>query len=429
MTYPIESIASEEAVIGGLLLDPCVDKVMQTRLTYDDFSNDKLAYIFNCILEMKRKNKAIDVITVKDFIANDKQPDDRAWMVSFEDLAVLLENCVGTANIQTYASHVRECRIKNQIEELKKIIKYENYQDTISKIQELELELEDRDESSVKSIVGKTVDYLQNLSVGGVGLSSGFQSLDALITGFRPETLTVLAGRPSMGKSTLALNIADKVSQSKNVVFYSLEMGQVQLMLKLASSHSSIHLSKIDNDNMTSTEQEKFYTTLNKIGNQNLTIIDKGGVSIADVVSKSRQLNSEKKIDMIVIDYLQIMKYDKGKEIHELGTITRELKYLSKELGIPIIVLSQLSRSLESRENKRPFMSDLRSSGEIEQDADIIVMVYRDEYYNPESEDKGLAEFIVAKNRMGQTGFVKCEFYGEYSRFQDQTIDIYSDVV
>ena len=202
-------------------------------------------------------------------------------------------------------------------------------------------------------------------------------------------------------------------------------MGQVQLMLKLASSHSSIHLSKIDNDNMSDKEQTVFYETLAKIGNQNLTIIDKPSMSIHDIASKSRQLNSEKNIDMIIIDYLQIMKYDKGKEISELGHITRELKYLSKELGIPVILLSQLSRGVESRENKRPFMSDLRSSGEIEQDADCIIMVYRDEYYSDESEDKGLAELIVSKNRMGQTGFVKCEFHGEYSKFNDMEINIY----
>ena len=425
MRYPLESITSEEAVIGGLLLDPCVDRVMATRLTESDFTNEKLGYIFRCIFNMKKNKKPIDAITVRDYINNDYQPNNRSWAVDFQDLATLTEGSKSTKNIETYATHIRECRIKNEIESWKKDIAYDNYQETVSEIQNLQLELEDKDESSVKAIVGKTVDYLENLTFGSVGLSSGFKSLDALITGFRPETLTVLAGRPSMGKSTLALNIADEVSKTKNVIFYSLEMGQVQLMLKMASSHSSINLSKIDNGNMSDTEEGVFYKELADIGNQNLTIIDKGGMSINDIVSKSRQLNSEKKVDMIVIDYLQIMKYDKGREISELGNITRELKYLSKELGIPIILLSQLSRNVEQRENKRPFMSDLRSSGEIEQDADIIIMVYRDEYYEPESEDKGLAELIVSKNRMGQIGFVKCEFHGQYSKFQDMEVDIY----
>ena len=425
MRYPLESITSEEAVIGGLLLDPCVDRVMATRLTESDFTNEKLGYIFRCIFNMKKNKKPIDAITVRDYINNDYQPNNRSWAVDFQDLATLTEGSKSTKNIETYATHIRECRIKNEIESWKKDIAYDNYQETVSEIQNLQLELEDKDESSVKAIVGKTVDYLENLTFGSVGLSSGFKSLDALITGFRPETLTVLAGRPSMGKSTLALNIADEVSKTKNVIFYSLEMGQVQLMLKMASSHSSINLSKIDNGNMSDTEEGVFYKELADIGNQNLTIIDKGGMSINDIVSKSRQLNSEKKVDMIVIDYLQIMKYDKGREISELGNITRELKYLSKELGIPIILLSQLSRNVEQRENKRPFMSDLRSSGEIEQDADIIIMVYRDEYYEPESEDKGLAELIVSKNRMGQIGFVKCEFHGQYSKFQDMEVNIY----
>ena len=419
------SIDSERAVVGGLLLEPSVDKILLTRLTPEDFSDDKLSYIFMSILEMVRKKISVDAVTVRDYIDLERQPNDRPWAVNFEDLALLLENSIGSTNIQSYARHIRECRIKNAVEDLKKDINYENYQETVSQIQNLELELEDKDESSIKAIVGKTVDYLENLTHGSVGLSSGFKSLDALITGFRPETLTVLAGRPSMGKSTLALNIADEVSKTKNVLFYSLEMGQVQLMLKLASSHSSIHLSKIDNSNMSASEEEVFYKKLSQIGNQNLTIIDKGGMSIHDIISKSRQLNSEKKIDMIVIDYLQIMKYDKGREISELGNITRELKYLSKELGIPVILLSQLSRNVESRENKRPFMSDLRSSGEIEQDADIIIMVYRDEYYDPDSEDKGLAELIVSKNRMGQIGFVKCEFHGQYSKFQDMEVNIY----
>jgi len=173
-------------------------------------------------------------------------------------------------------------------------------------------------------------------------------------------------------------------------------------------------------------EETIFYEQLSKTGNQSLTIVDKGGLSVKDIVARSRQANSELKVDLILIDYLQILRYDKGKEISELGNITRELKYLSKELGIPIILLSQLSRGVESRENKRPYMSDLRSSGEIEQDADIVLMVYRDEYYHPEdSPDKGLAELIVAKNRMGQIGYVKCQFDGQFSKFSDMEVDIY----
>lgn len=420
------SLDSEKAVIGGLLIEPCFDRVVSTRLTNEDFSNNRLGYIFTSMLEMFRKKKPIDIVTVRDYIDKDKLNKNLSIPVTFEDLALIAENSSGVENIETYSKHIRECRIKNAIEDLKKDIEYDNYQNTVSQIQNYELELEDKDESHVKAIVGKTVDYMQSLTTGGVGLPSGFKSLDALITGFRPETLTVLAGRPSMGKSTLALNIADAVSRTNNVLFYSLEMSQIQLMLKIASSHSNIHLSKITNNNMSDSESEVFYKAMAKVGNQNMTIVDKFGMSIHDITSKSRQINSENKLDMIVIDYLQIIKYDKGREISELGNITRELKYLSKELGIPVILLSQLNRAVEQRENKRPFMSDLRSSGEIEQDADCIIMVYRDEYYYPEeSDDKGLAELIVTKNRMGELGFVKTQFLGQYSKFQDEEVNIY----
>ena len=422
-----DSLDAENAVVGGLLIDPCCERVLATRLREEDFSNKKIGYIFRTIMNMHIDSKPIDIVTVRDFIENDYQTKDRTWMVTFEDLALVAENSTGTQNIESYCRHVRECRIKNEIENFKQGINYDNYQDTVSGIQNLELELEDKDESSIKAIVGKTVDYMQNLTTKGIGLPTGFKSLDALITGFRPETLTVIAGRPSMGKSTLALNIADEVSKRNNVLFYSLEMSQVQLMLKMAASHSSVHLTKVSKQSMSDDEAEIFYKSLSNLGNQNMTIIDKFGMTVHDIVSKSRQLNSENKIDMIVIDYLQIIKYDKGKEIHELGNITRELKFLSKELGIPIILLSQLSRGVEQRENKRPFMSDLRSSGEIEQDADCIIMVYRDEYYHPEeTEDKGLAELIVTKNRMGEIGYVKTEFHGQFSRFNDMEINIYN---
>ena len=429
------SIDSERSVIGGLLLDPCVDRVLPTRLTHEDFSDERLGYIFECILEMARDKKPIDILTVRDYIDSDERrlkPKNLhanrhwKWAVDFQDLAMLSENSTGTSNIEVYANHIREVRIKNEIDDLKKDINYDNYQETVSQIQTLELEMESKNGNSIFSIVGKTIDYLENPSESGFGLSSGFESLDSLISGFKAHTLTVVAGRPSMGKSTLALNIADHVSQTNNVLFFSLEMSQIQLMLKMVSSKTSIPLSKIDRGELSDSEEGRFYKELSKTGNQSLTIIDKGGLTVKDIVVRSRQANSELKVDLILIDYLQIMKYDKGKEISELGNITRELKYLSKELGIPIILLSQLSRGVESRENKRPYMSDLRSSGEIEQDADIVLMVYRDEYYHPEdTPDRGLAELIVAKNRMGQIGYVKCQFDGKFSKFSDVEVDIY----
>ena len=418
-----DSRDSERAVIGGLLFEPCLDEVLGTGLISSDFSDKNLGLLFDYIKEMTDEDEHVDALHLRNWI--DMGGDHSGEWTSFPFLATLLEESLGTNNIGVYANHIRTCRVKNSIEELKFKIEYDNYQETIDQIQSLENELSDQSEHSMKSIVGKTIEYIDNVNEHGTGLSSGFDSLDALTSGFRPGSLNVLAGRPSMGKSTLALNIANHLSNTKNVLFFSLEMSQVQLMMKMVSCDSNIPLTKVERGQLDDDEQTSFYQNLAQAGNKNMNIIDKSGLSVKNIFSTAKKLNSDKKIDIILIDYLQIMKYDKGREVSELGNITRELKYLSKDLEIPIILLSQLSRGVEQRENKRPFMSDLRSSGEIEQDADMIMFVYRDDYYHDDSPDRGQAELIVAKNRMGQIGFVKCNFDGNYSRFSDIEINLY----
>ena len=418
-----DSRDSERAVIGGLLFEPCLDEVLGTGLISSDFSDKNLGLLFDYIKEMTDEDEHVDALHLRNWI--DMSGDHSGEWTSFPFLATLLEESLSTNNIGVYANHIRTCRVKNSIEELKFKIEYDNYQETIDQIQTLEGELSDQSEHSMKSIVGKTIEYIDNVNEHGTGLSSGFESLDALTSGFRAGSLNVLAGRPSMGKSTLALNIANHLSTTKNVLFFSLEMSQVQLMMKMVSCDSNIPLTKVEKGSLNDGEQTSFYESLAKAGNKNMNIIDKSGLSVKNIFSTAKKLNSDKKIDIILIDYLQIMKYDKGREVSELGNITRELKYLAKDLEIPIILLSQLSRGVEQRENKRPFMSDLRSSGEIEQDADMIMFVYRDDYYHDDSPDRGQAELIVAKNRMGQIGFVKCDFDGSYSRFSDIEINLY----
>ena len=418
----MNSIDAEQTVIGGLLIEPRIKNVLATGLMPSDFSDKKLGTLFEYLIKMDEQDAHIDTLTTRDYIEQGGNKGD----YSFPYLAMLSENCVGIANMDIYADHIRKTRITNDIEKLKNNIQYSNYQETVGAIQRLEIDLAKDEEGSMAHAVSKTIDYIEEIHTHGTGLSTGFQSIDSLLHGLRGGTVTVLAGRPSMGKSTLALNIANNISNTKTVLFYSLEMTQVQLMMKIVASETDINLNKVDKNQLTEEENDRFYTALSKVGNKNMTILDRGYVSVRDIVSKSRQMHGRNGLDCIVIDYLQLMKYDKNKEISELGNITRELKYLSKELDIPIILLSQLSRGVEQRENKRPLMSDLRSSGEIEQDADCIIMVYRDEYYKKEeSEDKGLAEIIVAKNRMGQIGWIKCNFDGQYSKFSDMELDIY----
>jgi len=420
----MNSIDAEQTVIGGLLIKPRVKEVLATGLLPSDFSDKNLGILFEYLIAMDDENAQIDALSVRDWI--DRDGDHCGDWTGFPFLATLSDNCIGLANMDIYADHIRKTRITNDIEKLKNNIQYSNYQETVSAVQRLEIDLAKDEEGSMAHAVSKTIDYIEEIHTHGTGLSTGFQSIDSLLHGLRGGTVTVLAGRPSMGKSTLALNIANNISNTKTVLFYSLEMTQVQLMMKIVASETDINLNKVDKNELTEEENDRFYTALSKAGNKNMTILDRGYVSVRDIVSKSRQMHGRNGLDCIVIDYLQLMKYDKNKEISELGNITRELKYLSKELDIPIILLSQLSRGVELRENKRPLMSDLRSSGEIEQDADCIIMVYRDEYYKKEeSDDKGLAEIIVAKNRMGQIGWVKCNFDGQYSKFSDMELNIY----
>ena len=421
-----QSIDAQRQVLGGILLDESVlPQVLSTGLDGCDFSDHNLAQLWEYILEMREEGEHIDALHLRNWI--DMQGNHSGEWTGFPFLCTMMEECVGVGNIVSYANHIRNTRIENDISVWKMNINYDNYQTTVEEIHKLEVLKANDEEGSMVNVISKTVDYIQDMHENGTGLSTGFQSIDSLLGGMRGGTLTVLAGRPSMGKSTLALNIADNISKTKNVLFYSLEMQQVQLMMKMVACQTEINLNKVDRNNLSESENTRFYEALAKANEKNMTILDRGNITVGDVVSKARQINGQTGLDCIVIDYLQIMKYDKGREISELGNITRELKYLSKELDIPIILLSQLSRGVEQRENKRPLMSDLRSSGEIEQDADCIIMVYRDEYYNKEeSDDRGLAEIIVAKNRMGQIGWVKCKFEGEYSKFSDMEIDIYN---
>ena len=419
----MNSIDAEQSVIGGLLINPVIPRVRATGLISTDFSDVKLGRCYDYLISMFKEEEQIDILTTRDYI---ERKVGTANDFTFPYLATLADNCTGIENIDTYAKHIRTRRISNEIEDLKEHISYNNYQKSADKIQKLQSDLADAHEDGMQNIVSKTVDYIEDIKQSGVGLSTGFESIDKLLNGLRNGTLTVIAGRPSMGKSTLAMNFANNISKHKSVLFYSLEMTQVQLMMKIVSSETDIPLWKVERNQLTESENDRWYKALAKAGDKNMTIIDKGGVSAEDIVVKARQLHGEKELGVIIVDYLQIMKYDKSKEVSELGNITRELKYLSKELDIPVILLSQLSRGVEYRGNKRPLMSDLRSSGEIEQDADVIIMCYRDEYYTKEaSTEKGMAEIIIAKNRMGQSGFVQCKFEGDYSKFSDTELDIY----
>ena len=413
----ITTIESEESVVGGLMIDPVVDKVLATGLQSSDFSNQTLGKVFDEIIGMHNNKQKIDILTVKNHT--------KGKGIDFNYLATISNNTPTVSNIGVYAKHIRSTSLKARIEGLKRSITYENFNKVSADIANLMEELESSDETSMQSVVSKTIDYMEEIAEGRTGLMSGFCALDYLTNGFKAGTLTVVAARPAMGKSTFVLNIATHIAEEKNVLFFSLEMKQEDLAMKMASAVSGISLPKVYKNKMSDREQEIYYKALADIGNKKLNIVDRSGLSVQDIINNARKVAStERGLDMIVIDYLQIMRYDKGREISELGTITRELRGLAKELNVPVILLSQLSRGVEQRDDKVPKMSDLRSSGEIEQDADIILLLYRDDYYTKElSEVPGIAEIHIAKNRMGESGnYIKLNFKGEISRFSDAEI-------
>jgi replicative DNA helicase len=413
----ITTIESEESVVGGLMIDPVVDKVLATGLQSSDFSNQTLGKVFDEIVGMHNDKQKIDILTVKNHT--------KGKGIDFNYLASIADSTPTVSNIGVYAKHIRSTSLKSRIEGLKRSITYDNFNKVSAEIAYLQEELESSDETSMKSVVAKTIDYMEEIAEGRTGIYSGFRALDYQTNGFKAGTLTVIAARPAMGKSTFVLNIASHIADENNVLFFSLEMKQEDLAMKMASAESNVPLPNVYKNKMSDREQDRYYKALADIGNKKLNIVDKSGLSVQDIINYSRKVAStERGLDMIVIDYLQIMKYDKGREISELGTITRELRGFAKELGVPVLLLFQLSRGVEKRDNKEPQMSDLRSSGEIEQDADIILMLYRDDYYTKElSTRPGIAEVHIVKNRMGGSGMhIQLNFKGEISKFSDMEI-------
>ena len=255
------------------------------------------------------------------------------------------------------------------------------------------------------------------------GLPTGFCAVDELLGGLQPTDLIILAARPAMGKTAFALNIATyaAIVEKKRVAIFSLEMSTIQLAFRVMATYAGVSQGAIQSGRLTGDEMQRIQGTTERLSETPLFIIDTPALSPTEVRSRARALSSQGKVDLVVIDYLQLMQVPerKGNRTDEIAQISRSLKGLAKELEAPVIALSQLNRSLESRPDKRPVMSDLRDSGSIEQDADQVIFLYRDEYYNPKSKDVGLAEVIVGKNRSGPTGTAKLAFQGEYVRFLD----------
>lgn len=439
---PPFSDLAEESVIGGILLDNTRISDCMEILQPEDFFRPLLGEIYQIMVEKATENLGSDVVTI---IEELKKREKFSSINVGEYLLKVAAEVPSSANIMYYVSLVKEHSIRREIirtsaETIEEAYSLEGkVDDFVDRVESRVLAISDYKAKSglvsaadlLKSSVAM-INELAEKKSAITGVTSGFHDLDHMTAGFQPSDLIIIAARPSMGKTTLALNVAVNVAfdlPKKSVVIFSLEMSKEQLMMRMLCSVSMTDSAKARTGDLGSYEVNALVDAASKICDSDIYIDDSGGLTINELRAKCRRLHRSKKLDMVLVDYLQLLRspaHSNSRE-QEISDISRQLKALAKELHVPVIALSQLNRSVESRENKRPMMSDLRESGAIEQDADVIMMIYRDDFYNEESEDKRIAEIIFAKQRNGPVGTVKLKFEPEYTRFCSYTT-FYDDV-
>lgn len=428
---PPQNVEAEQAVLGAMLLSHDAVIVAMEKLQSQDFYRDVHRIIFEAMEHLHRENKEIDVITLPDELKRMKKLDDVGGL----EYVLNLPNLVGSAaNIEYYANIVAEKALaRNLISTCTELTTeaYDGQKETEALLDDAErriLQLSDTknrgDFASVGAVVEVTLDKITKLyenKAGLTGLPTGFRDLDRMTSGLQPSDLILVAARPSMGKTAFTLNIAQNVGvrQHKTVAFFSLEMSQEQLVQRLLCQIAHIDSQKLRTGQLNGDEEwTRLTDACDKLYESPIYIDDTPGISVAEMRSKARRLKSEHGLDLIIVDYLQLMQGRNAESRQqEISEISRSLKALARELKVPLIALSQLSRSVESRQDKRPMLSDLRESGALEQDADIVSFLYREDYYDKETENQHITEVILAKHRNGPVGSVKLYFKNEFTLF------------
>ncbi|WP_058534584.1 replicative DNA helicase [Legionella saoudiensis] len=442
---PPHSVEAEQAIIGGLMLDNQVWDKISTKLCEADFYRTEHRILFRAISSLSKKDQPFDVVTLLDTLKSHNELDDAGGEAYLFELA---NNTPSVANVSAYADIVREKSVQRQLIGVATEIADAAYNPDGREVPELldmaetkvfaigEQTGGDGGPENIKSILVRTVEKIDALYHNGdalTGVATGLSDLDKMTSGLQPSDLIIVAGRPSMGKTTLVMNMAEHVAiQSKKpVIVYSMEMPSDSLAMRMMSSLGRIDQHKIRTGKLDDDDWPRVTSAVHMLSEASLFIDDTPALSPSEMRARSRRVAKEHgSIGLIVVDYLQLMKvpgFNAENRTAEISEISRSLKSLAKELQTPVIALSQLNRSLEQRADKRPVMSDLRESGAIEQDADLICFIYRDEVYNEESPDKGTAEIIVAKQRNGPIGKVRVAFIGKYTRFEDLAFNGYQE--
>jgi len=433
---------AEQSLLGAMMLSEHAWDKVADRLVETDFYRETHRLVFRAIGELQQAHQPSDAVTVADWFARNNLLD-RVEGGAY--LTMLANDTPGTANILGYAEIVREKSILRQLIEIGTEVADSALRPSGQSSKELLEAAEQkmyaiaeqgmragggyRHVRTVMTQALNRLDELQENQGDITGVSSGFVELDRRTAGLQPTDLVIVAGRPAMGKTSFAMNIAANaaIKAKVPVAVFSMEMSDIQLVLRLFSSWGRIEQNKLRTGRLADQDWASLTSAMNLLNKADIFIDETPALSPTELRARARRMKREHDIGMIMIDYLQLMQVPGNKENRatEIGEISRSLKALAKELKVPVIALSQLNRALEQRPNKRPVMADLRESGSIEQDADMILFIYRDEVYHDDSADKGLAEIIIGKHRNGATGEFKLHFEGEYLRFRDYVEDRY----
>ncbi|RDU37270.1 replicative DNA helicase [Neobacillus piezotolerans] len=429
---PPQNIEAEQAVLGAIFLEPASLTLATEILIPEDFYRAAHQKIFNMMLKLNDEGKAVDLVTVTEELAAAKLLEDIGGVSYMSELAGSVPTA---ANIEYYAKIVEEKSLLRRLIRTATTIAQDGY----SREDEVELLLSEAEKSimevaqrknagafhNIKDVLVRTYDNIEmmhNRKGDITGIATGFRELDRMTAGFQRNDLIIVGARPSVGKTAFALNIAQNVAvkTGENVAIFSLEMGAEQLVMRMLCAEGNIDAQRLRTGSLTDEDWGKLTMAMGSLSRAGIFIDDTPGVRVGDIRSKCRRLKQEHGLGMIMIDYLQLIlgsgRSGENRQ-QEVSEISRSLKQLARELQVPVIALSQLSRGVEQRQDKRPMMSDIRESGSIEQDADIVAFLYRDDYYDKESENKNIIEIIIAKQRNGPTGTVQLAFVKEYNKF------------
>lgn len=426
------SIEAEQSVIGAMIMDKDAIVAAAEIITEEDFYSKQCGMLFEAMVELNDEGKPVDSVTLQDRLREKDVPPE---VSSLEFIRDLLNTLPTSAHIKHYANIVAEKAMLRRLIKLNEEIANVCYagkdslenilEDTEKRVFNLVQRRNTDSFVPIRQIVMNAMDQIEKASKnkGNVtGIATGFIDLDYRTAGMQPSDLVLIAARPSMGKTAFVLNIAQHVAfkLEQTVAIFSLEMSKEQLVNRLFSLESKVDAQKLRTGNLSDNDWEKLIETAGVIGKSNLIIDDTPGITIGEMRSKCRKYKLEYGLKMIIIDYLQLMSGSGGRNDsrqQEISDISRSLKALARELSVPVLALSQLSRAVEQRPDHRPMLSDLRESGAIEQDADVVMFIYRDDYYNKDTEKKGIAEIIVAKQRNGPIGTTELVWLPEYTKF------------